>query len=386
MNLHLFYVGVDAAAITTVALVAARSWQLLPRHKNTWLIIAITIGAISYYLSARQDYGVLIPNAYEVDFGSFFPILNILRNATTAFFMLFVHSLFRDKQPIPIVFLFLFCVQLFLEEPLAWMIDADWALSHTRAFFLLNEVIPSSIQLLFVGSALYWILSERHADLVETRRKVRLFIFIIYVLNVVLSLAVERVAMGLDLIPWQAHYPVHISIVLIGIINSVVVLLSLNAPQSIQFLDPSIEDRPTPAPNSENSMEPDLARITTALDTEHIYRSNGLSIGEMASHLSIPEYRLRALIHNHLGFRNFNVLLHHYRIREISAALEDSTQNNTPILTLALSAGYQSINPFNRAFRESTDMTPTEYRRQSQKSRVDSSKNAPISSIEAGLK
>jgi AraC-like DNA-binding protein len=34
-----------------------------------------------------------------------------------------------------------------------------------------------------------------------------------------------------------------------------------------------------------------------------------------------------------------------------------------PVLTIAMDAGFQSIGPFNRAFRAQTAMTPTEYRR-----------------------
>jgi AraC-like DNA-binding protein len=33
-----------------------------------------------------------------------------------------------------------------------------------------------------------------------------------------------------------------------------------------------------------------------------------------------------------------------------------------PILTIALSTGYQSINTFNRGFREIVNMTPSAYR------------------------
>lgn len=33
------------------------------------------------------------------------------------------------------------------------------------------------------------------------------------------------------------------------------------------------------------------------------------------------------------------------------------------MLTIALDAGFQSIGPFNRAFKADTGMTPTEYRR-----------------------
>jgi AraC-like DNA-binding protein len=34
-----------------------------------------------------------------------------------------------------------------------------------------------------------------------------------------------------------------------------------------------------------------------------------------------------------------------------------------PILTIAMDAGFQSLGPFNRAFKADTGLTPTEFRR-----------------------
>ena len=34
-----------------------------------------------------------------------------------------------------------------------------------------------------------------------------------------------------------------------------------------------------------------------------------------------------------------------------------------PVLTIALDSGFQSLGPFNRAFKADTGMTPTEYRK-----------------------
>ncbi|NOX49205.1 MAG: AraC family transcriptional regulator, partial [Gammaproteobacteria bacterium] len=110
----------------------------------------------------------------------------------------------------------------------------------------------------------------------------------------------------------------------------------------------------------------EVERIRHALESEKVYRQMGLSVHQLAEHLALPQYRLRNLIHNHMGFRNFNNLLHHYRIAEVCEALEDVGQNTTPVLTLALSAGYQSIAPFNRAFRQQHGLTPTQYRQSKQ--------------------
>ena len=62
--------------------------------------------------------------------------------------------------------------------------------------------------------------------------------------------------------------------------------------------------------------------------------------------------------------RNFTSFLNGYRLDEVEKGLSDPAQAKTPILTLALDAGFNSIGPFNRAFKERHGMTPKEYRQQ----------------------
>ena len=385
MSIQLVYVGIDAIAIAVMVLTGARFLVHAPGHKNTWLILAILLGAISYILSARQDYAPLLPEPFSADYGSLFPILNILRNANTAFFMLLCHSIFKDGSPAPKIFIIMLAVQIFLEEPLLWIVGSDWPVANPQLAIVLFEVIPSAIQLAFLGCALFWILSERAADLVASRRRVRIFFLVIYIAQVILSLVVERVAMSLEIIPWTAQYPIHVALVTIGLITSATILLAITSPEKADdVLYPNHSSPRDAVEVSKTTQEQDvsaqdIARIEAALESERIYQKAGLSVGEFAAHLGLPEYRLRLLIHQQLGFRNFNALLHHYRINEISAALTDPAQNNTPVLTLALSAGYQSINPFNRAFRESRGMTPTQFRRHIQTNHVESSNSSPVS-------
>jgi AraC-like DNA-binding protein len=96
---------------------------------------------------------------------------------------------------------------------------------------------------------------------------------------------------------------------------------------------------------------------------ERIYRHDNITIGTLATKLRIPEYRLRRLINQRLGYRNFNVFLNNHRIEEAKAALADPTQAEVPVITIAMDAGFQSLGPFNRAFKATTGVTPTEYRR-----------------------
>jgi AraC-like DNA-binding protein len=95
---------------------------------------------------------------------------------------------------------------------------------------------------------------------------------------------------------------------------------------------------------------------------ERPYRTEGLTIAALAAQLGEQEYRLRRLINGELGFRNFTAFLNSYRLAEVREALADPDQREVPILTIALDAGFGSLGPFNRAFREAEAMTPTAYR------------------------
>ena len=98
------------------------------------------------------------------------------------------------------------------------------------------------------------------------------------------------------------------------------------------------------------------------VDAQKAYREDGLTIGALADKARIPEHRLRRLINQGLGFRNYAAFLNTRRLAEAKTLLADAAQARTPILTLALGLGYGSIGPFNRAFKEETGQTPSEWR------------------------
>jgi AraC-like DNA-binding protein len=106
-----------------------------------------------------------------------------------------------------------------------------------------------------------------------------------------------------------------------------------------------------------------LASLEQLMSVDRVYREENLTVGALAQKLSIPEHALRKLINQHLGHRNFTAFLNGYRLREAKAALLDPEKAHLPILTIALSTGFQSIGPFNRAFKAETGVTPTDFRR-----------------------
>ncbi|KIZ39900.1 MULTISPECIES: AraC family transcriptional regulator [Rhodopseudomonas] len=105
-----------------------------------------------------------------------------------------------------------------------------------------------------------------------------------------------------------------------------------------------------------------LRRLDNLMRVERAYRQEGLTIAALAVKLGLPEHRLRTLINQDLGHRNFNAFVNRYRIDEAKAALADPKQIDVPILTIALDAGFQSVTPFNRAFKADAGVTPTEFR------------------------
>ncbi len=94
------------------------------------------------------------------------------------------------------------------------------------------------------------------------------------------------------------------------------------------------------------------------------FLEQGLTIAGLADQLRMPEHRLRRLINQQLGFRNFSDFLNHHRVSVAQERLADCAERHVPVLTIAMDLGYGSLGPFNRAFKERTGLTPSEYRRQ----------------------
>lgn len=103
-------------------------------------------------------------------------------------------------------------------------------------------------------------------------------------------------------------------------------------------------------------------RLHAVMAEARAYRAEGFSITILAAQLGEPEYRVRRAINGEMAFRNFTAFLNSFRLDEIRAALADPAQREVPILTIAIDAGFGSLGPFNRAFRDAEGMTPSAYR------------------------
>jgi AraC-like DNA-binding protein len=223
----------------------------------------------------------------------------------------------------------------------------------------------------------WYVLAERALDLVEERRRLR---GVLVVLLALYSAAIIATEIAL---PAGSGGPMLYLANAIGLLTVTLVfamvLLSVSGDSaliSLTVAGPTVQVtspyRPGAMPDHGDRDDDtgQLAALRRLMEHDRAYREEGLSIGGLAGKLGLPEHGLRRLINRRLGYRNFNAFLNSYRLDDVMAALADPTQEAVPILTIALDAGFQSLGPFNRAFKAQTGMTPSEFRRL-QLSRID---------------
>jgi AraC-like DNA-binding protein len=227
------------------------------------------------------------------------------------------------------------------------------------------KALPMVALVLAISAAVQTVKTWR-ADLVARRRRLRIAILMI-------NLAFIGLAAGASLSSLPIASPGGPGSFASALGLFVVAMLAALGFLGVKAAAPAMQATPAPASgktqvadrdgNDRGSVAPVLLRRLDHLMTvERIYRQEGLSIGGLAARLDLPEYRLRQAINEGLGYRNFNAFLNRYRIDDAKAALSDPTQREVPVLTIAMDAGFQSIGPFNRAFKADTGMTPTEFR------------------------
>lgn len=350
----MLFLAIDIANAVCAALLGL--WMLIafPRRRNAQLVALLCVAAMCHVVLARYDYQSWIEPAYRIDVGALAPVLNFARNSAPGLFMVLVHRLFAERSRPPLFLLGLFALQLFLEGP------AEALLPGLRGNRVLTQLAPTLLQSLFAGFALYWTMQDWRADLVAARRRSRAVMLAILSVDVVASSVLLRVVIPAGT---AANYDAHLVLSAINLaIVAGLLLKTLGRADASALLGDGVPSAAKSPPQAEDRGA--LARLNALLVEKHAYRNPTLSLAQLAAQVGIPEYRLRQLIHEALGQRNFNVFLHGYRIREACARLVDPSERRTPILTIALSVGYRSINTFNRGFREVTGMTPSAYRAQ----------------------
>lgn len=309
---------------------------------------AFTASVAAYLLCShapvREGAGVFLPLLYFFCLGGPF----FLWFAAQAIFI----DDFKPRFP---QFASLVAIEVFGFTSIALQGEASlWAL---LAVFLHHAVMIA----LYVH-ALYVAWRSYGDDLIESRREFRrLFIGSVAALGCIIAgveitFAGRAVPAGLETTAAAAILVLTFALALLAIrIDPIRLFLAAPAEAGRQ---PPARTEPLSAGDRHS-----LGLVRKAIEDDRLYRKDGLTISALAETVNAPEHHLRRIINAGLGYRNFNAFLNHYRIDEVKTALADPARARIPILTLALDAGYGSLAPFNRAFKERVGLTPSAYRK-----------------------
>ncbi|HRI79913.1 MAG TPA: AraC family transcriptional regulator [Cyclobacteriaceae bacterium] len=220
-------------------------------------------------------------------------------------------------------------------------------------FSQVSSIVARLTSLGFVLAGLYTALRTRQGDLVDSRIRFR---------NIFLSgtAALIGVTLIVELIPIQRD-----TIMVLQVLQRFAIfgitfyfLLSNFGIRSGFFF------KEIPKPKTPSVDDPQLStKLQALMEQQKVYKKEGLTIGALAELMHEQEYRLRRLINGQLGFRNFNDFLNQYRVNDACEILSDPAQTKKTILEIAYDLGYQSIGPFNKAFKDLKGITPTAYRK-----------------------
>jgi ligand-binding sensor domain-containing protein/AraC-like DNA-binding protein len=151
-----------------------------------------------------------------------------------------------------------------------------------------------------------------------------------------------------------------------------IILLTVLAGVSFYYLKRLIFARKLKTRHAQGSgLDPEDARryiqkLLYLLDVEELYKNPDLKINSLSSAMLISPRTLSRLINEHLN-SNFYELINEYRIKESKRILSDPETKHESILDISYEVGYNSKSAFNRAFKNFTGLTPSQYRKKNKK-------------------
>lgn len=217
----------------------------------------------------------------------------------------------------------------------------------------LASIIARLISLGFVLAGLYTALRTKRADLIDARIRFRNIFIIVTATLIGVTLVVEVIPIERETV-----------IVLQVLQRSAIFAITLYFLLSNFGIRPGFFFKEILKAKARSVDDPLLnAKLQSLMEEKKIYKKEGLTIGKLAELMNEQEYRLRKLINGQLGFRNFNDFLNQYRINDACETLSDPAEMRKTILEIAYDLGYQSIGPFNKAFKDLKGITPSAYRK-----------------------
>ncbi|MBS0449797.1 MAG: AraC family transcriptional regulator [Proteobacteria bacterium] len=348
--------GMLLALLALLAVMLARDRPTLPAARAA---VALMLGLAVQVFASTPLVEATLPRLWQA------PLVAIsVGNAVL--FWIFVQALFDDD---------------FVLRPVhagAWLavaalaaFNCAWMSGRGSVFAAVTTGLQRGVPLLFAVLATVAAVAHWRTDLVEGRRRLRVFIVVTGVAYTLAMLVVRLAVPQGRLTGMTATADVAMLLFIVAASTAAMLQLAGSelfpsalraaAPPPVPAVDVAAPVASTAPDPAEDALAESLLRM---MGDERAYRAEDLTVASLAARLGAPEYRLRRLINQRLGHRNFNAFVNGFRLDDARTALADPAQRALPVLTIALEAGFQSIGPFNRAFKAATGLTPTEYRRE----------------------
>jgi AraC-like DNA-binding protein len=338
------------AAFTLLCMLSLMLWQNRGNNRSHYHAAILSLGIASYMLAP------LVMQQWQWGMAGY-PIV-LLAIVVPALFWYFANAVFDDDfVPRPWVKWLLVATAL-----LGFGAFCDGAGSGVVCqanLFPFSGWMAQTAKLLWIGAALVTVLNDWQADLVESRRRLRLLIVVAggcYMAAIVIVelLLQNQVTAAVEL--------VHVGVLLCAVTALCIHFLGINQANVFARIAKSAPQEPQPI----SSLSPMAAQVVALMEHDRAYASDPLTIASLAVRLRTQPYQLRQVVNGELGYRNFNAFINLYRIKEVARRLEQAEYRSTPLLTLALDAGFRSLAPFNRSFKDHFGITPSEYRQKLQ--------------------
>lgn len=327
----------------SIALFLLWSWILFRNHRDILaarIAIAMNMAIIAYVLATTAwDFRPSIPRFF----------LSIFAGSTPGLFWLFARTWFNDKRRIETWTIVLILFSVFNIVAMQLSFERNYAINLTAGILFRVGMLGFAI------AGLWEAWRGREGDLVEVRRRMRPRIVAAVGIYVIIIAFVEIAVFNYHAPIWVARS--------VGSSIAIITWIFCAAMFGMRQRDLFGAVPKTTTWTSSPLIDAGLTeRLLTLMQREMPHRDEEMTISKLAAFLGEQEYRLRRHINGALGHRNFASFLNGYRLDEVKSALADPGQKDVPIITIALDAGFGSLGPFNRAFREAEGMTPSEYR------------------------
>lgn len=260
----------------------------------------------------------------------------------------------------------------FALKPFHWIVLALFFTLSSVVFYFSIRVLGSAAGwmspvrdlagLALVGHGLFVAWRGRDADLMEKRRSFRL-LFVVLVGSLIGVIILSEMVLELFGFDDDSEWLRLAASISIWAIVTLLALQLLSLKPDGLLADLARPSAPMESARVDPLDQALYQNLQRAMEQDSVYRTEGLTIGALAEKLGAPEHHLRRLINQSMGHKNFNAYLNQYRIAAAKEQLADIAQARKQVLTIALDAGYASLGPFNRAFKEATGQTPTEFRK-----------------------